>query len=178
LNSTVKVKSKRISTAQKTPERNAKHKILKQSKPSESHIVNKMHQVDLDEIGMIEHLESPEQALTSSDGTSSTEKINKRIEKKHLYKPYKTSAIIPETEEYLETPTKTMVAKIDLSDEKLTPSQQILKNEEEAYGNFNKTQKLTSDVLRTANLGSKRSGLGNSLINFAMQGMTLLIGFI
>lgn len=30
-------------------------------------------------------------------------------------------------------------------------------------------QKLTSDALRTTNLGTKRSGLGSSLINFAME---------
>jgi hypothetical protein len=37
---------------------------------------------------------------------------------------------------------------------------------------YNGKQKLTSDALRMSNLGSKRTGLGSSLINFAMQDLT------
>ena len=152
---------KRPTTATKSHSKTTKHKITKSGKIPQPSVISHYHKVGLEEIGPID---PPEQAEPSLEVSASTERINKIIEKRHLHKPYKTSATIPEHEEY-QTPVKSpsKASSEDKSVLEKTATSPEIKPE---------APKLTSDRLRTSQLGSKRIGLGSSLINFAMEDVT------
>lgn len=102
--------------------------------------------------------------------SESDEKVRERIEKRHLHKRFHNNEIIHEREEdLLDTPDKddspedsktAGTHKNGHGDDAETPS--------DDYG----AGSLTSDALRSNNLGAKRTGLGSSLINLAMQDLT------
>lgn len=163
LNNTVKPMRKKANTITKTPEKNTKHKIIKYGKLPETNGVSSVHQVNLEDIGDINSPEKVGEIYVSPKLSESTEKINRRIEKRHLNKAYKTVATINEKEELWESTAKHIV--VDLSDP-------LNKTTNSDYGTYSSGENkgLTADALRTTNLGSKRSGLGSSLINFAMEG--------
>ena len=125
--------------------------------------------------GIVERVEldladlNPTQKKTSVQRSASDEKVKQRIEKKHLYKTYKTNAIIHEkSENSYESHDK----EENNNGKYKSPSQKIMDEEMKDHFSSDQPQKLTSDNLRASHLGAKRNGLGSSLINFAMQDLT------
>lgn len=171
LGSSMKQK-RRAKTFKKPIEKKATHSFKKKEDSVDFDTLGTVTQLTLEDIGEI-HTPEKEEVKPKIELKSNApdDHVKRRIEKKHLHKPYKTAAIIPERDELSDdSPSKPEDAK---AAHKLTPSQQIIKDETGEYpNNFSSTQKLTSDMLRTSNLGAKRSGLGTSLINFAMEDLT------
>lgn len=166
-NRTLRAKPKRSESAKKSPEKNTRHSI---SKNPADKFVAPVAKVNLDDIA--------DSASVNGDGkdisdTQLDDKIKLRIEKKHLYKPYKTSATIHESEEiaYRSPEVQVSTNKKEKSAHGIAPVKQLNLNDDYNDGSHGKS-KLTSDALRTNNLGTKRSGLGSSLINFAMEDVT------
>jgi hypothetical protein len=164
LGASVKMKKKKsLKGLKKSPEKNAKHSFNKVPVLDKYERFVSVAQVTLDDIGDINEKREPKRS-------TSHEKIKAKIEKKHLHKPYKTSATIAEREELS---TDSAEDNKFSSAQKLTPSQKIM--EAERVNDFtpeSAKKKLTADVLKSNNLGTKRTGLGSSLINFAMQDLT------
>lgn len=167
-NSSMTMRKKRTMTAKgprKTPERNTKHKITKMGRMPPTTSIPSTHMVNLADIGSINPPEV--QTQPSPSKSKSTERINKMIEKRHLHKPYKTSATIQENDEFCYS---TLSKKVNLGDSSQATSTVPTDN---SYNDVhNNTQKLTSEALKTNQMGTKRIGLGSSLINFAMQDVT------
>ena len=165
---TMKIRPKRSDSAKKSPEKSTKHSIMKNSIADKYAAPTAM--VNLDDIGEINILDND---YGNPINTEPDDKIKKRIEKKHLYKPYKTSATIHESEEiaYISPEIQISPNKKEKSARGIAPVKQLNLNNDD-YDDSKGSNKLTSDALRTSNLGNKRTGLGSSLINFAMEDVT------
>lgn len=170
LGSSMRLKKSNTIRVKKAPEKNTKHSF-KNNKHSPGRfdscgIVEKVDLIDIGDIDIPRKVEKKNDTRATS-----AEEVKKRIEKKHLYKPYKTNAIIHEgNEDSFDSPEK---SEEDKKNGHLSPSQKLMQDEiEDAPVGYNLNQKLTSDALRMNNLGTKRTGLGSSLINFAMQDLT------
>lgn len=164
LNMTTVGKKKRAMTGIKSsPEKaSTKHKIVKYGKTGDQFALTEVVKVELNEIMPIE---SAVESKPSEQRSSSTERINKTIEKRHLHKAYKTAATIPEKKEEYKTIDSDRSGELNGSPSKVTPG-------ENAYAEMGSPLKLTAEALKTKQLGSKRMGLGSSLINFAMEDVT------
>lgn len=163
LNASMKTKKKRVSTAKK-PERAVRHSITKTKTP-----VNPTPAVEvrLSDIGEVNKLDDDVKPFKRSE---SEEKIKERIEKKHLHKTYKTSAIIPEQDESPIRSPEVGVKDTLNQTQTLPAAQHSLKEEmDDKVGDLSGTQKLTASALNSRARGTKRMGLGSSLINFAME---------
>lgn len=164
----MKTKLKRSESAKKSSEKNIRHSIMKMN-PADK-FAAPVAQVNLDDGGDSLSNNNDYKDISS---TQLDDKMKKKIEKKHLYKPYKTSATIHESEEiaYKSPEVQVSPSKKERSAHGIAPVKQLNLNDDYNDGVQGKG-KLTSEALRTNNLGSKRSGLGSSLINFAMEDVT------
>jgi hypothetical protein len=100
LGSSMKVKRTKKNEVKKSPEKNTRHTFKKNTQLSgKFDSCGVVDRVDIVDIGDIGDINIPDGDDDDEARAASAEKIKKRIEKKHLYKPYKMNAIIHERNE-------------------------------------------------------------------------------
>jgi len=163
LGSTIK-RRKTLKVPKKDPKKTIKHSFTKKLPADKFEKLGTVVQVTLEDIGDVNDQDN------ELKGSESEEMLNQKFENLDLKEPDKASAVIEESKEISKSPEN--IESHKEIPKNLTPSQQLLKDEKSDLVNeLPMMPRLTSDLLRANNMGSRLSGLGSSLINFAMQDM-------
>ena len=160
----LKSKTKRSNSTIKTPEKKVKHSVTMMS-PSEKYAAPVAH-VDLDDgaVPTLETKDSPSVEVVE-------DKLMKMIGKTPVSKSTKLSAPLTNGKDHsLQKCSETViVSKKEKNMHGIAPVKQLFLNEEVNDSPSESKTKLTTETLRSNNLGSKRKGLTSSLVNFAME---------
>ena len=165
LGKVMKSKTKRLDSTLKTPEKSFRHTITKMS-PSEKYAAP-VAQVNLDE-GPEPVSESKEQEVIQVE--EAEDKQKKMIGKTPIHKTTKLSTGLFNGKDLNMQKTSEVinVAKKEKNMHGIAPVKQLFLGEESSEKPAESTS-LTTEALRSNNLGSKRKGLTSSLVNFAME---------
>lgn len=165
LGKVVKSKTKRLDSTLKTPEKSFRHNITKMA-PAEKYAAPVAH-VNLDEEPEAV-VESKEQEVVQVEEVES--KQSKMLGKTLVPKTTRLSTGLFNSKDLniQKSSESTNVSKKEKNMHGIAPVKQLFLGEEKSEKSADSSS-LTTEALRSNNLGTKRKGLTSSLVNFAME---------